>query len=377
MRAWRFSKRTRLFPVQMHTAPSTDFNSAYKTLRNRFRIYRPESVVRATMNFLQTPSRDTLHDLQKMPWHVLLLLKWVCQDSMTSDQTGKNITPQEFTQLRQELHDFPAKVDLGIRSTLPHRLLVRQLLRAQVEFQRPYTMGFAREAALLNQQPENSPLRRLFEQKTGITTQSFLDLALAAYTAILSGSTVLDASWFAPIRAAYTEPVVDAFIRVISRDYFQLRDFFRALPDRDPKRASEYYEFPVIKRYPFLRTGNTLECWHPMVFYRGIEGFIHSVLSEAGQDYIDHFSKLFESHVTSEAAKVDTLFLNEQQIASFMPANKEVPDSLLSFRSCNIFIESKAGLFDESVMVVGHSEMFARKTASFPKSCQPSLVSVY
>jgi hypothetical protein len=238
-------------------------------------------------------------------------------------------------------------------------------------------MGFAREAALLNQQPENSPLRRLFEQKTGITTQSFLDLALAAYTAILSGSTVLDASWFAPIRAAYTEPVVDAFIRMISRDYFQLRDFFRALPDRDPKRASEYYEFPVIKRYPFLRTGNTLECWHPMVFYRGIEGFIHSVLSEAGQDYIDHFSKLFESHVTSEAAKVDTLFLNEQQIASFMPANKEVPDSLLSFRSCNIFFESKAGLFDESVMVVGHSEMFARKTASFPKSCQPSLVSVY
>jgi hypothetical protein len=112
-------------------------------------------------------------------------------------------------------------------------------------------MGFAREAALLNQQPENSPPRRLFEQKTGITTQSFLDLALAAYTAILSGSTVLDASWFAPIRAAYTEPVVDAFIRVISRDYFQLRDFFRALPDRDPKRASEYYEFPVSSAIRF------------------------------------------------------------------------------------------------------------------------------
>src|SRR5690606_16886836 len=40
----------------------------------------------------------------------------------------------------------------------------------------------------------------------------------------------------------------------------------------------------------------------------------------------------------------------------------KVPDGLLAFGTCNIYVESKAGLFDESVMTVGHSEMFARKT---------------
>ena len=189
------------------------------------------------------------------------------------------------------------------------------------------------------------------------------------YAAVLNNDTRLDATWFDPLRARYTEAVVEAFIRAISRDYVQLCAFFRALPDKDPKRASEYYEFPVIKRYPFLRTGNTLECWHPMVFYRGIEGFVHSLLSEAGQDYIDRFSKLFERHVASEAAKVgDAHFLHEGQIESFMPPGKQVPDVLLSFPDCNIFIESKAGLFDESVMVVGHSEMFAHKTRALGKA---------
>jgi hypothetical protein len=347
----------------------TDFNTAYKSLRNRFRAYRPQSIVRVAINFLHRPSRDMMHELLKMPWHVLLLVKWVCQDTMTSDCKGRNITHEEFKKLRQQLHDFPEITDLGTRNTLSHLLFVRQLMRAQFEFQRPCTKVFVREAALLAQEPEDSPLRLLFEQKAGVRIHDFVDLAFATYAAVLNNDTRLDAAWFDPLRAGYTEAVVEAFIRAISRDYVQLCAFLRSLPDKDPKRASEYYEFPVIKRYPFLRTRNTLECWHPMVFYRGIEGFVHSLLSEAGQDYIDRFSKLFERHVANEAVKVsDAHCLDESQIQSFMPPGKQAPDVLLSFPGCNVFIESKAGLFDESVMIVGHSEMFVHKTRALSRA---------
>jgi hypothetical protein len=367
------SSLNRLYNIaahEMNESLRTDFNTAYKGLRNRFRAYRPESIVRVAMDFLHRSSPDATHEVLAMPWHVLLLVKWVCQDTMTNDRKGRNITPQEFHKLRQQLHDLPEMTDLGTRNTLSSMLLMRQLMRAQFEFQRRYTKSFVREAALLAQQPENYPLRRLFEQKAGVRIQDFLDLALAMYAAMLNDHTTLDTGWLDRLRAGYTEAVVAAFIRAISRDYVQLCDFFRALPDKGPKKASEYYEFPVIKRYPFLRTGNTLECWHPMVFYRGMEGFVHSVLSEAGQDYIDRFSKLFEAHVTSEAAKVRAHFLNESQIASFMPPDKQVPDVLLSFPGCNIFVESKAGLFDESVMIVGHSEIFARKTRALRKAVE-------
>ena len=115
----------------------TDFNTAYKSLRNRFRAYRPESIVRVAMDFLHRSSPDSMHELLKMPWHVLLLVKWVCQDTMTSDRKGRNITHGEFKKLRQQLHDFPEITDLGTRNTLSHMLFVRQLMRAQFDFQRP------------------------------------------------------------------------------------------------------------------------------------------------------------------------------------------------------------------------------------------------
>ena len=140
------SRLNRLYKIAAHEMNDplrTDFNTAYKSLRNRFRAYRPESIVRVAMDFLHRPSPDSMHELLKMPWHVLLLVKWVCQDTMTSDRKGRNITHGEFKKLRQQLHDFPEITDLGTRNTLSHMLFVRQLMRAQFDFQRH--TGFVRE----------------------------------------------------------------------------------------------------------------------------------------------------------------------------------------------------------------------------------------
>ena len=96
-------------------------------------------------------------------------------------------------------------------------------------------------------------------------------------------------------------------------------------------------------------------CW-------GLEGFVHSVLSEQGDQYMQRFGRLFERHVTAEARKVPGRFLDEDALVELIAAETKVPDGLLSFPGCNVFIESKAGLFHESVMAVRNSTMFARKT---------------
>ena len=103
-------------------------------------------------------------------------------------------------------------------------------------------------------------------------------------------------------------------------------------------------------------------CWHPMVFYRGLESFVHSVLSEEGHEYMQRFSRLFEQHVVTEARKVPTRFVDEDALREFIEAGTQVPDGLLSFPGCNVFIEAKAGLYHESVMTVGNSDLFAHKT---------------
>lgn len=343
-------------------ALKVSFNDAYKEWRNRARIYRPESVVHTAIEFLRKPAEDRLEEMRRAPWQTMLMVKWVCQDKLTDHNTGESISSSAFDDLRQKLWEFPAHVGLGTRDSLPGQLFFRQLLHAQIGFQRSSSSGFVRQAALLAQQQTDHPLRTLFEKKIGISVLDFMDLALAIYAAVLNGQQRFDMGWFEPLRTVYSGPVINAFVSSISRTFSELVIFCRTLPDSKIKVASELYEFPVVSRYPFLRIGDAIECWHPAVFYRGMEGLVHSVLSEEGQDYMDRFSKLFEQHVIGEAQKLPVPFLDENALRRYVTAETKVPDGLLSFPDCNVFIESKAGLFDESVMTVGHSEMFARKT---------------
>lgn len=358
------------FSGQSVALPKVGFYDAYKEWRNRARRYRPESVVRAAITILSQPVPDKKADLERLPWVVLLIVKWVCQDGGANDRAGTDIKIEDFIALRQMLWNFSERVNLGPRDSLPFRLFMRQLINPQIGFQREFSAGFVREAALLDKQPSNHPLRRLFEEKSGITLQCFLDLSFATFAAMQNGKQHFDLGWFLHLREQYSVAAIDKFADAISRTYPQLVEFCRNLPDADKKVASELHEFPVLTRYPFLRIGNVLHCWHPMIFYRGMENFVHSVLSEEGQGYIDRFSKLFEGHVIAQAKMLDVPFYDEAELTELVPQGEKVPDGLLSFPNCNVFIESKAGLFDGSVMAAGHSTMFSHKTKALRTAVQ-------
>jgi len=339
-----------------------DFFSTYKALRNRMRKFRPRSILRMSMNCLSQAANSKLEELQKHPWHLLLLVKWALQDPMASDRDGREISPAEFDDLRQRLFDFPERISLSPEEGSA-MLFVRLILRQQVAFQRRPSPAFLREAALIGELASEHRLRLLFREKTGLDALQFMDLAFAAYVAVLDkGQRTLNTDWFRPLRTAYGDQCVDAFIRNVSRSYEELVVFCRNLPDANKRRASEFYEFTPLRRFPFLRTGDVLEYWHPMVFFRGMEGFVHSVLSEAGQDYIDRFSKIFENHVVGEVRNKGWSFFDEAQLQTLIGSEQRVPDALISFPDVNLFIEVKAGLFDESVMVAGHPEILVHKT---------------
>lgn len=353
-------------------ALKVSFNDAYKEWRNRARVFNSESVVRAAMQLLHEPTENQLEELKQAPWQTLLLVKWVCQDNHVNQRSGRNISSSELYDLRQRLWKLPERLDLGTRDTFPAVLFFRRLIHSQVGFQRGMSPGFIREAVLLAKLPQDHQLRVLFEKKVGISVLEFIDLTLALYSAILEGKKQLDIGWFESLKPLYSTSAVNNFVSAVSRTFPELVEFFRALPDSKLKVSSEYFEFPVVSRYPFLRTGNTIECWHPAVFYRGMESYVHSVLSEDGKEdgknYIDTFSKLFEQHVVGEAGKLGVPFIDEVELKAYLPNETKVPDGLLSFSECNIFIEAKAGLFAESVMTVGHSEIFMLKTKALRKA---------
>ena len=344
------------------------FYDAYKQWRNRARKFSLESIVTGALDLLGEPSTDPLAELGKGPWLTMLMVKWACQDRYPGGAHMPSISRAQLDDLRQRLWDFPERLDRGDRSTMPPELFLRQLIRSQLGLQRGFSKSFVREAALLAEQPEDYPLRKLFKEKTGFDVLEFIDLSLATFTAIAKRDREISDTFLNSLHPMYAPEIVSAFQRSIARTFPELVAFCRSLPDANRKVASEFFEFPVLMRYPFFQTGSTMTCWLPAVFYRGLEGFVHSVLSEEGQHYIQPFSRLFEQHVVAEAQKVPARFLGEDALRKYIAADTQVPDGLLSFPGFNVFVESKAGLYHEPVMTAGKSDIFAHKTRALTKA---------
>ena len=342
--------------------PRVPFFDAYKQWRNRTRKFNLESIVNRAVEVLGEPAPDLATDLARAPWITLLMVKWVCQDRYPGRAHLPSISYAQLDDLRQRLWDFPAHIHTGDRSAMPLGLFTRQLMRPQLGFQRGFNTTFVREAALLAEHGQDHPLRAFFRQRAGFDVLDFIDLSLALYHKIIEGERVVADAYLSLLYSTYTPEVVSSFLSSISRTTAGLIEFCRSLPDADHKVASEFFEFPILARYPFFRRDNAMICWHRALFFRGLEGFVHSVLSEQGEQYMQRFGRLFERHVMAEARRVPTRFFDEDALGELIAADTKVPDGLLSFPGCNVFIESKAGLFRESVMAVGNSKVFAHKT---------------
>jgi hypothetical protein len=70
-------------------------------------------------------------------------------------------------------------------------------------FQRRYSWGFGREAALLSTVSESDGLRVFFRAKTGIDVLHFMDFAYATYVQILRDVYSFDVKWFDVFRPTY------------------------------------------------------------------------------------------------------------------------------------------------------------------------------
>ena len=348
------------------------FNDVYKAWRNRARKYNLESIVHRALDVLCERETDRMRELEKAPWLTMLMVKWVCQDRHPRPASLPSITPEQFDDLRQRLWELNVPLDMGTGDAMPLELFMRRILRPQLGFQRGFSKGFVREGALIAEHGENHPLRKLFKQKTGFDVLQFIDLSVAICNGIMAGKRVLGDGYLTSLHSTYPQGVVSGFEHSVSRTLPELIEFCRSLPHARQKVASEYFEFPVLTRYPFFRKGDAMVCWHPAMLYRGLESFVHSILSEEDDRYMERFSRLFEQHVVAQAKNVPAQFLDEHALRQLIAPETQVPDGLLSFPGCNVFIESKAGLYRETVMTVGSSDIFRHMTKEITKAVRQS-----
>lgn len=285
------------------------------------------------------------------------------------DRWGTRISPKQFDNLRQRLWDLPERMrTAGLNSVAA---FIRRLIHPQLGFQVHPSLGFLREAALINELPMEYALRRMFEEKTGLSPFQFIDFAFATYTAVIvDNKKVISFRWYDPLRRTYGDRAFQSFLSIVSRTYEELPLFARSLMRSTHRHESEYFEFTPFRRFPFIRDEMGLRVWHPMVFYRGMEGIVHSVLSDSGALYTTPFSKLFERHVLSQMNDVQALQLGEEELREILGYQSKVTDGLLSFGEANVYIEAKVGIFKDLIMTVGDPDYFRTITRSLARAIE-------
>ena len=195
---------------------NVSFNDVYKAWRNRARKYNLESIVNCALEVLCEPESNPMRELQKAPWLTMLMVKWTCQDGHPRPAVLPSISPEQFHDLRQRLWEFHVPLDTGTGDEMPLELFMRRIMRPQLGFQRGFSKGFVREAAVLAEHGEDHPLRKLFKQKTGFDVLQFIDLSVAICNGIIGGNRVLGDAYLTSLHSTYPREVVSSFERCVN-----------------------------------------------------------------------------------------------------------------------------------------------------------------
>jgi len=341
--------------------PKRGIEEAHKSIVNRLRRYSATSIADMALHMMWNPPTPKVEELRTMPWLTLLLVKWALQDNGVGLRIGAPIPPGELDQLRQQLWDLQGK-DEGEKEKPNVWLMLRSILHVQFEFQRRETWGFLRWPALYDRLDPGSTNRKQFREVMGMEPSVFLDLAYGLYAAVLDGRMPLGPDWLAPFRPMYGANV-DRMYELLVRDLPGLRAELRGDVAQKIRGKQELYEFPYLRRFPFLRLRDgRLHCWHPLVFARGLEDAVHLRLSHLGKDYVDAFSRVYERYVTELATSCGMQTLDEAGYKAKVGGDAPSVEVILTGDGCNIFVEAKMSLFADDVLLQDNETAIFNKT---------------
>ena len=118
-----------------------------------------------------------------------------------------------------------------------------------------------------------------------------------------------------------------------------------------------------MRHFPFLRLRDgRLQCWHPLVFARGLEDAVHLRLSSFGADYVNEFSRVYERYVTELASGCGLVVIDEAAYKVQVGGHAPAVEAIIEGEDCNIFVEAKMALFADDVLLQDNEKVIYQKT---------------
>ncbi|MCB2215115.1 MAG: hypothetical protein KQH59_03555 [Desulfobulbaceae bacterium] len=319
------------------------YYEGYKRIRNKFRKYNSVSVLRKCIEYLHHPTVDRLEALQKQPWFVMLLMKWVLIDDQFDQNRKKEIDNKTTHELIQSVFD------LSTVARLPndfdhHSLFMRGMAYQQFMYQEKFSFSnFARQQLLFAELQPNNYIQKIFSEKIGLEIKKFLELCLALLTRFIATEhRKITKHWFSTLECEYTPIEVEKCLNALSLPILSIRKILRQ-NDSGKRHSEEVYEQTPFVRFPLIKNSSDYLCINHNVLFRSLEHFVYDLLKEVdSQGFMSKFGTIYEKYVGKIIDYSGCSFLTESDIKKAAINPRKIVDYVVIEKAANIFIDAKA-----------------------------------
>lgn len=319
----------------------SNYYEEYKRIRNQLRKYHPFGVLLAGISYLHQPVTNEIEQLQKLPWLVLLLIKWAFIDDQYSVYNRKNITIDKFKKILQMVHDLSKKVKMPSQYSSLF-LFMRNVAYQQFLYQQNLNVyKFGRQVDLFLK--DSSFFDDKFFSMTGLHIKRFLSLSFVIIARFISQKQKsLNISWFRPLFSEYPKEEVEKFLSLISINIDSIHTEL-INTEKQQREPYEYYEQTPFIKFPLININGTYWCIDYHILYRCIENYIYDNLrSWNAAKFMDKFGKTFEKYIYKSLHYSGVEFITEQQLKNTFGIKNKIVDFIITETNSNIFVDAKA-----------------------------------
>lgn len=272
------------------------YSSAIKSIKTELSRYTHRSVFSMSVQYLRTRNTDAVEEVKKMPWLVMLLVKF----SFLEPEGVLEINDSQFYLIANKLYSLQ-----GLASnikTRPLELKLRALTVQQLWYQQSHQkdyLSLIRQSHLMRR--DDGFYDKKFREMTGIDIDNFFTIALYMMTLARSdaASNVLEVSLPSVIFDLTPNiPLTQLakFFELLAIKFEDISGFLKKGHELKGEPQSEYFQETPFKLKPIVIDGSSVYIFNSRVFVTGVSLLLPALLKKKINNYKSEFGADMESY---------------------------------------------------------------------------------
>tara|TARA_R110002050_G_scaffold152305_2_gene279734 strand:- start:257 stop:1708 length:1452 start_codon:yes stop_codon:yes gene_type:complete len=304
----------------------------YKKIRNKIRKYDSILLLNRCIEFLNDPKIEIV---RKLPWHVLLLIKWIFVDDQFPQTTKINPSKKDLEKLINDINRIEGEVIKYQKFDNLH-ILLKRFAYQQFYYQERFNIfAFARQLILFGDLEKNHYFKKIFFKKTGLNIHEFIKNSNYLLHHINNKG------YYHISSNILNEQNFKAYLRVISLDLASVNKWVKQVSKKE-REPSEFYEPTMLLRYPLIEIDEKYYIYHKNLLNRSLEYFIYDVLKMDNPNLsMSKFGIIFENYIDKLISYSGVNYIRENELTNIIGNKSKIVDFIIQQGESSILVDAK------------------------------------